>query len=431
MFKVLKSRLSRRFGLLLVACTVLIALGYAPDASAIVRVSPRVHPYAAGYDLLSQYGDWVRIDPFGVVWCPYVDASWQPFYDGRWIWTGDGWAWDSYEPFGDLVYHYGYWYRDPNIGWFWVPGSEWSPARVEWYSYGDYSGWAPLPPPNMYWPDPWDNFTFNVWIVVPFGDFCDDHVGHHGLDRPRYRDVFRRDMVEKRAPDVHRVETVTHRQFAPERIARRPMDIRTETIKAKPRTVVERDIQARRSVPADRGVQQGGVLRPAQERQVVTPRNNPVVRPEVAVPQKRARIERQGAMPGAGAGTQQRGPTIKKSPEAQRPVLQPSETPQPGRQVAEPRQNTQVQRPVRAPRPKTPAERRAAASKQNAQPERQVSQPETRTQPAHETAAPRQNTQVERKVEPRSAGAQHAPQRAPEKQTGQTDKADKTKAKKK
>lgn len=401
MFRAMKSRLSRWGSLLLVACMVFIVLGYAQDASAVVRVSPRVHPYVAGYDLLSQYGEWVRIEPFGVVWCPSVDADWEPFYDGQWIWTTDGWAWMSYEPFGDLVYHYGYWCHDLDIGWFWVPGDVWSPARVEWYSYGDYCGWAPLPPPNVYWPDPWDQFDFNIWIVVHIDDFCDEHIGHYEIEQPRYRDVFRRDMVVKRAPSVRQVETVTQRQITAERIARRPMDIRTETITVSPRSRVERDVQTRRMVTADTEMDQGGRIAPVPEGRVVTPKNDATVKREVVAPAKRARIQRQGVAPTGGTATEWKAVTVRKSPQAQKQILQPKETPQPERQIMAPRQNAQAERQVVAP-------------KQNAQPERQV-------------AAPRQNSQVERKVETPARNAGQEQQRTVEKKS---DNADKTKAEK-
>ena len=32
---------------------------------------------------------------------------------------------------GWIAYHYGHWYRDPDFGWFWIPGDEWAPAWVD------------------------------------------------------------------------------------------------------------------------------------------------------------------------------------------------------------------------------------------------------------------------------------------------------------
>ena len=327
MLKYFETRLSKRLGLLLFACMFLVALGYAHNASAVVRVSARVTYQTGGYDLLSQYGEWMRVRPYGVVWCPYVDASWAPFYDGRWMWTSGGWAWDSYEPFGDIVYHYGYWYNEPRIGWFWVPGDEWSPARVQWYTYGSYCGWAPLPPPNYYWPDPWDSYGFNIWVVVHINNFCDDHIGYRGIDRPRYRDAFRRDAVVKRAPDIQQVKTLTRREIPVNTITKRPMDIRTDKIKIVERSATRQDVQARGTVPAQRDIADNGRIAPVPQRRVATPVNNVTAKRAVAAPKRNAQAERKAA----------------------------------------PKQNTQVERKA-APEQNTQVERKAPAPARSAQP---------------------------------------------------------------
>jgi hypothetical protein len=357
MLKYFEPRLSKRLGLLLFACVFFVAFGYAQNASAVVRVSAGVNYHMGGYDLLSEYGDWMRVPPYGVVWCPYVDESWEPFYDGRWIWTSRGWAWDSYEPFGELVYHYGYWYYDFDIGWFWVPGDEWSPARVQWYSHGNYCGWAPLPPPNFYWPDPWDFYDFNIWVIVNINNFCDDHIGYYGIDQPRYRDVFHRDGAVKHAPDIKRVETVTRRQIPVQRITERPMDIRTDKIKITERSTTRRDMRTREAAPENRS-------------RVTTPaRNSGVERKAVAekrnVPSQRQSVQSQRQI-------------------AKPPVIRESE-----RKVVAPRANSQPQRQV-------------VASRENAQPQREV-------------AASRRTVQVERKAEAPARSAQSAQSRTTEK----------------
>ncbi|MDD3643220.1 MAG: hypothetical protein PHQ19_07160, partial [Candidatus Krumholzibacteria bacterium] len=252
MYKHLTLRSGKRLSLLLLVCVFFIALGQTRDASAFLRVSVGVDYNTGGYSLLTRYGDWVRIQPYGVVWCPYVDEGWAPFYDGRWVWTTGGWAWYSYEPFGDIVYHYGYWYFDRSIGWFWVPGYEWSPARVQWYTYGTYCGWAPMPPPNRYWPNPWDYDDINIWVVVHINNFCDDHIGRNGIDRPLLRDVFRREGAVKRAPERTRVERVVSRQVPVQTITKRPMDIRTDKFEADKRSATRGDVQARAAVPENR-----------------------------------------------------------------------------------------------------------------------------------------------------------------------------------
>ncbi len=300
MFKCFEPRLSKRLGLLLFACMFFVALGYAPSASAVVRVSAGVTNQSGDYDLLSQYGEWTTVQPYGDVWCPDVDASWEPFSDGRWIRTSGGWAWDSYEPFGELVYHYGYWYNDPDIGWFWVPGNEWSPARVQWYTDASYCGWAPLPPPNLYWPDPWDSYRSNVWIVVNINDFCDDHIGRYGIDRSRYRDMFRRTGFVRRAPDFQRMEMVTRRQIPVQRITERPMDIRGYGEER--RAMVER--QSGRSQRQTYQPQR----QPYASRRDIQPQRQPYASRQDAQPQRQryesrqdSRVERKAEAPARGA----------------------------------------------------------------------------------------------------------------------------------
>jgi hypothetical protein len=368
MLKCFEPRLSKRLGLLLFACMFFVAFGYAQNASAVVRVSAGVNFHVGGYDLLSQYGDWMRVSPYGVVWCPYVDASWEPFYDGRWIWTSRGWGWDSYEPFGELVYHYGYWYYDFDIGWFWVPGDEWSPARVQWYTYGNYCGWAPLPPPNFYWPDPWDSYDFNIWVVVHINDFCDDHIGHRGIDQPRYRDVFRSADVVKRAPDIQRVKTLTRRQIPVQTITERPMDIRTDNIEIAERSATRRDVQARETPP-----------------------------------EKRARA----TTPARNSGVERKATVEKRNVPSQRQIVQSE------RQAAKPTVTRESERKVEAPRENSQPQRQVVASRQNTQPQREV-------------AASRQTVQVERKAEAPARSAQSAQSRTAERRS---DRAADTRAK--
>jgi hypothetical protein len=99
------------------------------------------------YSSLSPHGRWIEIDDGLVVWKPRMNnRHWQPYSQGTWVWTNDGWYWDSYEPFGYVVYHYGRWHYDNYYGWIWVPDYQWAPAWVEWRYDDDYIGWAPLPP---------------------------------------------------------------------------------------------------------------------------------------------------------------------------------------------------------------------------------------------------------------------------------------------
>lgn len=121
-----------------------------PSVGAEVNVAPRGHAsvdLGFFYDNLAQYGNWIQRPNHGWVWTPRdVSASWRPYQAGHWVWSDQGWTWLSDEPYGWATYHYGRWYQDPEIGWAWVPGTDWAPAWVSWQEGNDYVGWAPLPP---------------------------------------------------------------------------------------------------------------------------------------------------------------------------------------------------------------------------------------------------------------------------------------------
>jgi hypothetical protein len=99
------------------------------------------------YDNLAPYGNWIQRPRHGWVWTPRsVSSNWRPYQDGHWVNSDQGWTWITDEPYGWATYHYGRWYEDPEIGWAWVPGTDWGPAWVSWQEGNDYVGWAPLPP---------------------------------------------------------------------------------------------------------------------------------------------------------------------------------------------------------------------------------------------------------------------------------------------
>ena len=87
------------------------------------------------YDNLKNDGSWFNTTEYGDVWQPYIaykSDSWHPYTDGYWSYTDGGWMFVSYEDFGWAVYHYGRWTQLKDIGWAWVPGTEWAPAWVTW-----------------------------------------------------------------------------------------------------------------------------------------------------------------------------------------------------------------------------------------------------------------------------------------------------------
>lgn len=132
---------------------------------------------------LSAYGDWYDSPRYGSVWRPRVAVGWRPYYYGSWLWTDEGWYWDSAEPFAWAAYHYGRWVFDPAWGWVWVPGYQWAPAWVTWRIGVDAIGWAPLGPGVSVFVTAYPYYDF-WWTFVP----CNQFVGvpvHRVAYQPR------------------------------------------------------------------------------------------------------------------------------------------------------------------------------------------------------------------------------------------------------
>jgi hypothetical protein len=229
---------------------------------------------------LESYGEWFDIPPYGSVWSPFVVSDWAPFSHGHWMWTNDGWAWVSYEPFGWLVYHYGFWDYRREIGWFWIPGDAWSPARVEWYTSGDYCAWAPLPPPDVYWPAPWEPFDTDVWIVVETDQFTDDDVGRRRITTPYPRELAKRENIGQ-PPDIRIIRERENRSMNPVMIRREPAEIRTGSLPEQPKSIAPRDSGIER--PKDSGLER--MVLPRSDKRKVE-RYSPEVRREVLAPRK-------------------------------------------------------------------------------------------------------------------------------------------------
>ncbi len=194
-------------GLAVIAVSILGCGAYVEETS----VNDGVAYASDDVDFLAQYGNWVDVEPYGMVWQPDVVGDWEPFSFGHWVWTDAGWAWVSYEPYGWLVYHYGNWDFRADVGWFWISGNEWSPARVEWITYGDYIGWAPMPPPGVVWAEPWMHRDIGVWDVVKVRDFDRDYIGQYRIVKPPMAGTMRGVKIIRRPPDRMMIESKTRR----------------------------------------------------------------------------------------------------------------------------------------------------------------------------------------------------------------------------
>jgi len=125
---------------------------YAPAPVAAVSADAASPPPSYDYfqAQLQPYGRWVDIFGVGPCWVPAqaADPLWRPYFNsGHWVFTDQGWFWQSDYPWGEIAFHYGRWIRDINYGWVWVPAYDWAPAWVAWrYAEADgCCGWAPLP----------------------------------------------------------------------------------------------------------------------------------------------------------------------------------------------------------------------------------------------------------------------------------------------
>lgn len=138
------------------------------------------------YTALTPHGVWMEIGSGIIAWRPTIMRnSWQPYSVGRWIWTADGWYWDSYEDFGYITYHYGRWHYDDFYGWLWVPDYEWAPAWVEWRYDDVYIGWAPLSPYASFTVGIGLHYTYDYyapyshWHYVNYNHFYDPYLYKH------------------------------------------------------------------------------------------------------------------------------------------------------------------------------------------------------------------------------------------------------------
>jgi hypothetical protein len=139
------------------------------------------------YDNLSPYGQWIDYPQYGYVWAPSGISNFQPYTNGHWVMTEDGWTWISDYSWGWAPFHYGRWMYDNSYGWLWIPGTVWGPAWVSWRHSDGYYGWAPLGPEvgadisisfgNGY------SEPANRWVFVPRQYMDRSDVNRYYLDR--------------------------------------------------------------------------------------------------------------------------------------------------------------------------------------------------------------------------------------------------------
>jgi len=127
-----------------------------------------VPPGMIGYEDLDGYGEWRRVDAYGMVWVPRVVVGWAPYHYGHWVWVAPwGWTWVDDAPWGFAPFHYGRWAMVAGV-WGWIPGPVavrpvYAPALVAWVGGRNWGvslsigggaavGWVPLGPGEVYVP---------------------------------------------------------------------------------------------------------------------------------------------------------------------------------------------------------------------------------------------------------------------------------------
>ncbi|MGE0791653.1 MAG: DUF6600 domain-containing protein [Sandaracinaceae bacterium] len=123
---------------------------------------------------LAPYGDWLEDPQYGTVFIP-SDPGYRPYRQGRWVVTEEGMAWVSDDAIGWALDHYGAWTLLDDGRWAWIPGTDWSPANVEWRADDTYVGWAPQiyggTAPATEWVFVQSTtllYSYDSWATVPY-----------------------------------------------------------------------------------------------------------------------------------------------------------------------------------------------------------------------------------------------------------------------
>lgn len=384
-------------------------LGAAP---VVVEQAPQAVPSTTYfYESLSPYGSWVNVSGYGWCWQPsvaVVNTTWRPYCDdGHWLWTDNGWYWQSNYSWGWAAFHYGRWHRHHVHGWVWYPGTVWGPAWVTWRYSDSYCGWAPLPPEaewdvrfglcfhgsrvslNFGWGLGYDHFS-----CVSFSHFHHREVWRHCAPRERNVTIINNTtIINNYGTDRHSVVNHGVDKAVVERHSRdeiRKVDIRDTTqpsqashivkegdrpvavnafrptlasqAAAPPARILERQQAARPAASSGSGVATGGVLpsRPSAA-SGLTPTPVNASRPAIQEPSPRAvtapapsrSIETsRPAQPAAS-----RPETVPSRQEANRNVARPESSGRPQYQSPQAPPSAQpapISRPVGSPSPSRP-----------------------------------------------------------------------------
>jgi hypothetical protein len=267
---------------------------------------------------LSDYGDWVSVPTYGVVWRPRVAVGWSPYYYGHWSFIGSiGWCWISVEPWGWYPYRTGYWFEDPGFGWCWTPyrsfvSVSWSSGRrhfrPSWYypstvRFVRDSGnvrWVPLRPGERFTRPsiPRTERALTAWRKpIPRQTVFERDPGRRGRETPQWRDA----QVDRpaRSPAVRPAPVVRQQPSVRPTPTVRPAPTGrpAPTVRPMPTNRREGDGGRRTIAPPARQIPEA---RPAAPRERMTPAPSPVRERPAIQPAPRwqaPRVEPPQAMP--------------------------------------------------------------------------------------------------------------------------------------
>ncbi|MGE5278159.1 MAG: DUF6600 domain-containing protein [Acidobacteriota bacterium] len=414
-------------GMLLLTLTTTLSPAPA-EAHASVSVG-----FSFFYDEMAPYGQWVTVADYGEVWCPrHVAVGWQPYLNGRWIYTEYGWTWVSFDPWGGDPYHYGTWVFTGDWGWAWIPGTTWAPAWVTWCDYGDYIGWAPVPP----------SFSIGLvgysgpaivdpprsYVFVPTRSFVGADVRTVRLDPAQNATLVSRGrritsfavsdrVVRTGGPQVSRIQKVTGTRVQPVSLSAaktRPAPIAATATRTRALSVVAPARE--RAAMRQQAEARGGKQAPLSTKEAGRTR-----KPNAEIAKERAPKK---VMPAHSQLPSQSSRELSKAP-PRRPEPRHQATAHAAPRQAEPRNETKAQAPARKPeprhetkaqaaprRPEPPHQTMAHAASRRAEPPHvaKAQVPPRRPEPPHQTVA---------HAAPRRAGPPHearaqAPPRRPE-----------------
>ncbi len=412
-----------------IVALALVAGSYVPPAAAEIDVNIG---FSFFHSNLSPHGSWFVSANYGRVWQPHIyTADWNPYYDGRWVYTDVGWTWVSAYRWGAVPYHYGTWVMDASYGWVWVPGNVWAPSWVVFRTGPGYVGWAPVPVGYSIGAsftfgddDYYDNYygrgydSSSMFVFVNERDFLAPRIRERAVPVYRTRTIIERttvlntvrvenNIVVNTGPDVRTIERSTGVRVQPQPVERvqrvAPTSrVRREQLRVDATPDATRDRgpiratapvdqpQAQRLPPPERG-------RPDQRSEPADPRSKGPRRAEPQTAPDRTeqqRLEQRSQQDQERSPAPQRAePQSRTTPPERQVEPQPEPSPRPRAKAKQPPAETQRVDPNRRVPPEPPTKQQATPPQRQPEPTKQQAAPPTRQPEPDSQAAAKEREQ--------------------------------------